>query len=573
LAQAEEPTAAAALAGMQATDLLKSFKMSSRSIELLGVMSTGFKAGYIGGQDKNIPCGSGINTTHFDELTYEALGIIAEDDRNAYGDAVCEGDGVADFGACVNAWNGTHVKGVTRGMTSAFPKCPETVTADTKIWGTCKSHLISCGAAATYFGDTNKMFMDWWTIFYWAWWITWAPFVGFFVAMISRGRTIREVIVGGFVAPTLFAIMWFSVFGGLAIKMERTAELALQVRPDYDHAMVTCSEHYSGGVPITPEAKKLAAAGYYMLTCIPKDDQIYRLMEPYSNLQGFLHFFLWIGLVIYFLTSSDSGSMVDDIIGASGLSPTKIPWWQKVFWCFTEGVVAIALIYTGGALKALQQVSIIIGLPFTILLCLMVPSTFRALKREAGDEDLKKAYRFNTQLLDFFEGFQPNGGSPHAPMVHITAIIKAIFLPFSAINRCYTHVHPGSTTSAFLYALFGQAFIIGWFALQIAEVGLKHVYVISWLMYLAFACILFSTRLEMRHKYNVYGSPVDDIVAAVFMWPLALAQCDMMAMNEGAGAPLYLTCVDEICAEMAAAKGAAVTITATEVTTSAADKV
>jgi len=303
-------------------------------------------------------------------------------------------------------------------------------------------------------------------------------------------------------------------------------------------------------VPITPEAKKLAAAGYYMLTCIPKDDQIYRLMEPYSNLQGFLHFFLWIGLVIYFLTSSDSGSMVDDIIGASGLSPDKIPWWQKVFWCFTEGVVAIALIYTGGALKALQQVSIIIGLPFTILLCLMVPSTFRALKREAGDEDIKKAYRFNTQLLDFFEGFKPNGGSPHAPMVHITAIIKATVFPFSGIMKCYTHVHPGSKTSAFLYALFGQAFILAWFALQIAEVGTKHLYVISWLMYIAFACILFSTRLEMRQKYNVYGSPVDDMVAAVFMWPFALAQCDMMAMNDGAGAPLYLACVDEICDEM-----------------------
>jgi hypothetical protein len=424
--------------------------------------------------------------------------------------------------------------------------------------------MYNCPTTKAYYGDTNSMFMDWWTIFYWAWWITWAPFVGFFVAMISRGRTIREVIIGGFIAPTLFAIMWFSVFGGLAIKMERTAELALQQRPDVAHAMVTCSEHYAaGGTPITPQSKALANEGYYMLSCVTdRDQQIYHLMKPYANLEGFLHFFLWVGLLIYFLTSSDSGSMVDDVIGASGLSAHKIPWWQKIFWCCTEGVVAIALIYTGGggaagktALKALQNVSIIVGLPFTFLLCLMVPAIYRALKHEAGDEDIKTAKRFNTQLLDFFEFFKPNGGSPHAPSTHVKCILKAIFLPFVGVKACFKHMYPESSISGLLYALFAQAFIIVWFIFHIIEVSYTYFYVLAWLSYIFFVCILFSVRLEMRAKHNVYGSALDDIVAALVAWPFCLAQCEMMAMNNGEGAPLYCACIDDIKAQMAKAHG------------------
>merc|ERR1712072_534353 len=138
---------------------------------------------------------------------------------------------------------------------NAYPRCPETTVNEVSNWGFCAKYRLSCEIQQTYFGDTNKMFMDWWTIFYWAWWITWAPFVGFFVALISRGRTIREVIIGGFFCPTLFAIIWFSVFGGLAIKMQRVAEIALQVRPEIQYATSTCSEHYSGQTPITPEAK------------------------------------------------------------------------------------------------------------------------------------------------------------------------------------------------------------------------------------------------------------------------------------------------------------------------------
>jgi hypothetical protein len=406
------------------------------------------------------------------------------------------------------------------------------------------------------------MFMDWWTIFYWAWWITWAPFVGFFVALISRGRTVREVIVGGFICPTLYAIMWFGVFGGLAIKMERTAEMALGVRPDVANGGVTCGEHYSGGVPITPDAKKLAEQGYYLLTCIPKDDQIYRVMEPYTYFTGFLQFFLWLGLVIYFLTSSDSGSMTDDIISASGLSADKIPANQKVFWCWTEGLVAIALVNTGGALKSLQALSIVIGLPYTFLLCLMVPALYRLLKKEAGDEDIATSYQFNTQLADIFELFAVPG-SPFPPIKHLTNFLVGLLFPFLPVWAIHKHLSPEKPMQAMAVALFAELLHVTWFAMMIVFwsgwgtlelVGITAgtlANILAWLLFTFFLCIVITTRVEMRAKHDVWGSVMDDVFASIFLWPLVLSQCQMMADSNGEGKPLYWKDADEIIALMA----------------------
>merc|ERR1711871_756307 len=231
---------------------------------------------------------------------------------------------------------------------------------------------------------------------------------------------------------------------------------------------ITCSEHYSGGVPITPKAKHLAAAGYYMLTCMPKDNQIYHIMEPYANATGFLQFFLWLGLVIYFLTSSDSGSMTDDIISASGLSAERVPWWQKVFWCWTEGLVAIALVNTGGALKALQALSIVIGLPYTVLLCLMVPSLYRLVKKEMGDEDIATSYKFNTQLGDVFELWMVKG-APISMGAYVTKIFIALLFPFLPIMKICKHLDSSKPISAMLTAAVAELLHLAWFIFMILE--------------------------------------------------------------------------------------------------------
>jgi choline-glycine betaine transporter len=434
-----------------------------------------------------------------------------------------------------------------------LPRCPETTFKDTGDWGTCSAYWNSCSWTAANLGDSNANFFNWWTIFYWAWWITWAPFVGFFVALISRGRTVREVILGGFVAPTLFALMWFSVFGGLAIKMERTAEIALNIKPDWQHGQVTCAEHYSGMSPITPEAKRLQEQGYYLLSCLPRDHQMYKLMEPYGNCVQFIHFFLFFGLIIYFLTSSDSGSMTDDIITASGLAPTQIPVWQKVFWCFTEGIVALGLVGAGPALKSLQHVSIIIGLPYTFFLCMLVPSLYRSLKKEAGDSDIVESKKFNTQLLDIFELFVPKSGSPFPPGKHLQCIVMSTFAPFVPLTAIFKKAYPESPMTGLGFGVVGQGLWCAWLTLQFVQIGAKGVYAISWVFFIFFISIVIFARVEMRRIYKIWGSWMDDLFAALFLYPWVLAQCMMAAENDNEGAQTYFQSTDEMIADLAAA--------------------
>ena len=523
--------------------MLQTYRMSETSVatthELYGQMVDAYGAGTFDG----VPCGSDLgNGTHVDAYMAQAFPNFGVEGSELCATTIINGVTVANTdiaaAACKKLWTAKAAYEKPK-----LPRCPEALIGETAAWGSCSKYKMSCNVHKAYYKEHDAQFMDWWTIFYWAWWITWAPFVGFFVAIISRGRTVRQVIFGGFVCPTIFAIFWFSVFGGLAIKMERVAEMALKVRPEAEYASIQCAEHYSGIHPITPEAKMLAEAGYYLLTCMPIDEQIYYLMMPYTNIKGFLHIVLWLGLVIYFLTSSDSGSMTDDIISASGLSASKIPIWQKVFWCFTEGVVAIALVAAsnGGALKTLQRVSIVIGLPFTFLLCFMVPSLYRALKKELGDKDIIESMRFNTQLLDIFEGFQPKSGSPCPPMTHIKSILTGLFVPAKGLNDALKACYPNSPKFAAVVATVGQILYICWCALHIVEVEKEGMHTIAWLCFTGFFLIVAFTRGELRRKYNVWGFALEDLFCAIMLYPFVLAQMEMQVKTLTPTLPSTLT--------------------------------
>jgi hypothetical protein len=556
---------AGSIAGGQAETLLKHFHVSPNGISKIKAAKNTLDTLY-GNAVIGIPCGSGWATDNFDDFTsnYVVTGT-------ASGSGLCAGLSGAQLASCTSLWtpSGFGVDPLS------FPRCPETTVTDQALWGVCHSHSYSCKTTSSYYDDTYPQFMDWWTIFYWAWWITWAPFVGFFVALISRGRTVREVIIGGFVCPTLFAILWFSVLGGLAIKMQRVAEVALQVRPDTAHAMTTCGEHYSGWTPITPESKKLAEAGYYMLSCSPgSSDNIYLLMAPYKNLTSFLHIILWFGLVIFFLTSSDSGSMTDDIISASGLSAPRIPIWQKVFWCWTEGVVAISLLINGNALSTLRALSIVIGLPFTILLCHMVPSTYRALKREMGDEDIMHSNRFNTQLLDLFEGFKPHTGTPFGIGEYLTNIVLAVFFPCVGVYKTYKHCFPNETLMPIFWATLQQLLFLLFIVLHAAEEAAnrdgaiaaalggdwrgfldaftgKGLHTLAWVSYCIFTFINTYLRGEMRSKYKIWGNYVEDFWSCLVFYPVAIAQFTMHATSEGKDMKKYFHSLDSLIQEMA----------------------
>ena len=181
-----------------------------------------------------------------------------------------------------------------------------------------------------------------WTLFYWAWWIAWAPFVGTFIARISRGRTVREFVFGVLAVPTLVSFLWFTVFGWTAIEL------------DLQHAGIAQAVQ-----------RNLATGVYAVLDELP-------LASVTSLLAALV-------VAIFFVTSSDSGSFVVDML-TSGGRPNP-PVWQRVFWAVSEGVVA-ALLLVGGGLEALQSAAIDTGLPFCLVMLLICAGLVRALRAE-----------------------------------------------------------------------------------------------------------------------------------------------------------------------------------------------
>ena len=194
---------------------------------------------------------------------------------------------------------------------------------------------------------------DWqsgWTIFYWAWWVSWAPFVGVFIAHISRGRTIREFVLGVLLIPMLILFFWFTTFGGVAIHMELLAAL--------DPALV------SRGLVEAVQADT--------------GRSIFKLVEYYPLTKP-VTLMIVIMIVLWFVTSSDSASFVIDMLTAGGdTNPPKI---QRLFWATMEGLIAAILLAAGG-LGALQAAAIVAGLPFALVIFVMMYALLRGLGRD-----------------------------------------------------------------------------------------------------------------------------------------------------------------------------------------------
>ncbi|RFC62352.1 BCCT family transporter [Fulvimarina endophytica] len=190
------------------------------------------------------------------------------------------------------------------------------------------------------FGRVDDNYRTGWTTFYWAWWMSWSPFVGMFIARVSRGRTVREFMTCVLVVPTIVSIVWMTVFGGTAL----TETIG----------------GYTGIIDAELPVKLFA-----MLSQL-----------PLTEITSFVGIVL---VIVFFVTSSDSGSLVIDTITAGGKLDAPTP--QRVFWATFEGLIAIALLL-GGGLAALQGAAIATGFPFAILLLVLTYSTLRGLIRE-----------------------------------------------------------------------------------------------------------------------------------------------------------------------------------------------
>ena len=178
-----------------------------------------------------------------------------------------------------------------------------------------------------------------WTLFYWAWWIAWSPFVGMFIARISRGRTIREFVIGVLLVPTAFTFLWMTVFGNTAISLDlgiADGAIADAVHADLSIALFQFLE-YLPGVTVTSTLVILLVG-------------------------------------VFFVTSADSGSLVVDTLASGGADET--PRWQRIYWCLVLGAAAMLLLIAGG-LGALQAATLVAALPFCFIMILLAFALIR----------------------------------------------------------------------------------------------------------------------------------------------------------------------------------------------------
>ncbi len=209
------------------------------------------------------------------------------------------------------------------------------------FWDSLVAYFRYLPALSIPFGRDDVNYSQGWTAFYWAWWISWSPFVGMFIARVSRGRSVREFIISVLLIPSMVCVLWMSIFGGTAI-----------------HQVI--AENYTAAQDATLEL------------------QLFKMLDvmPLASITSFIGIVL---VIVFFVTSSDSGSLVIDTITAGGKIDAPVS--QRVFWCIFEGLVAIVLLI-GGGLASLQAMAVSTGLLFTVVLLLMCWAIFKGLASE-----------------------------------------------------------------------------------------------------------------------------------------------------------------------------------------------
>ena len=195
--------------------------------------------------------------------------------------------------------------------------------------------------------DRPDAWLNSWTLFFWAWWITWAAFVGMFLARISRGRTIRQFVIGALVLPFSYVLMWVSIFGNTALDLIRSGDA---------------------------EFEKIAYA--------TPEGGLYALLDSLPLGGAFIALALFVG-VLFYVTSSDSGSLVMANLSTRDLPDRRdaAPW-LRIFWAAATGALTIAMLLAGG-IPILQQATIVMALPFSFVLILIAASLWKALRSEA----------------------------------------------------------------------------------------------------------------------------------------------------------------------------------------------
>lgn len=439
-------------------------------------------------------------------------------------------------------------------------------------WWTDAFGQLRTGEGRSIDGEAGAVWwMSGWMIFYQAWWVSWSAFVGLFVARISRGRTIGQVVLYSMVAPILYCLIWFVVWGGVAIRQARQAEELIDLGDTVwgDKAYYATAENPN--CYDVPQGSETGPSGEIIFTntmngvtpvCVfhaPYDYSAYNLLYSFSFPESFdsgfgpfLTVIFIISLAIYFATSSDSGSLVVDHLSANGRKHHH--WVQRLFWAVTEGAVATAILSAGGdnGLVAVQAASIVAGLPFNFLLVYLMQSIWLFCKHAAEDENdfeyhPPKGKTFTTPIyggiFNILELATSCGkvnehriskGMDKPKPHHYIGFAEGVAAPglslIKVLNAAYPENPKTNIFNAVLYSLQYYCFI----ALFIVYSNYPGMIGMAWVVFFCAATQLTVIRSGFRHHYSIRSNIVGDAIASTFFWPQVMVQmkecCDELGL-------------------------------------------
>lgn len=426
-----------------------------------------------------------------------------------------------------------------------------------------EGRAVDGNAAATWWFDA-------WTIFYWNWWVAWAVFVGLFIARISYGRTLREVVVYTLLFPLLYLLLWFSIWGGTGIRQARQALELEQLGTTYFNqsdyfgstendncydvpqqdvvlGVETIFESHITGV--TPVCKFYSTneAAFNVLYSFSFGDDWETGYGPYLSI-----LFL-VGLTLSFATSSDSGSLVVDLLSANGRHGTH--WMQRVFWALTEASVATALLLAGGsnALAAVQAASIICGLPYTVVLLFLLQSIYEMCEQALDEDQLLYKAPKRQFIMPVYGGifnvfeFIASLGQVHTSRrvlgldlpssFQTTEFFTALVLPFLPLQDVVFSLYPNpdqKKTNMLLLVVYTLLFFF-WVTCIVISISLKPSMMYWGLAaYVVSACLLANVKHTLRLRRRLHGNVTGDLMSSFLLYPQVITQIRIELIENGA---------------------------------------
>jgi len=407
----------------------------------------------------------------------------------------------------------------------------------------------------------SATWMNGWMIFYQAWWVSWSAFVGLFVARISRGRTLGEVIGYSLIAPALYCIIWFCTLGGVGIRQARQAEELQKLGEDFyndaTYFQVPDNE-YCFDVPqetvvlqnntVIFENHLMGVTPVCMLNPNDSSAAAYNVLYSFSFPNDFdtgygptLTVLFIIGLAIYFATSSDSGSLIVDHLASNGRMHHH--WLQRLFWAVTEGAVATALLSAGGssALSAVQAASVIAGLPFSVMLVYLLETIWvmceQADASDTAEFEFSKQAQFSMPIvggvfnvmemilsLGQVNAKRVEKGMHFPTNAQIVGFMEGLFLPFVSLYKILNATTPRATgQNALVVVAYGVCYV-AWICLFVWTSQKPGLRAWAWAAFLTCGTILAAIRNSFRVKFNIKSNVIADFIGSTIMWPQVLTQ-------------------------------------------------